>query len=164
MPGSTRHPDPELGSRLGGRDDTRTGVTLKTPLRFFSLEEANSVLPKLERLLEGLDHKKEAQAKLHDTILMEELLVQAGSSGAASDTVACDQEAKDLDEAVANLQKDLDEIRTLGCVVRNVEQGWIDFPTKRDGELIYFCWRRGEKTIRFFHSRKSGMTERVPLS
>jgi hypothetical protein len=53
--------------------------------------------------------------------------------------------------------------RDRGIVVRDIEQGLIDFPGLREGRQIYLCWRLGEDAVNFWHDRETGFAGRQPL-
>jgi len=65
-----------------------------------------------------------------------------------------------LEEAVAELEK----IRTLGCVLRSLERGWVDFLAQKDGKQVFLCWRRGEPAVRYYHSTGRPISDRRPLA
>lgn len=58
---------------------------------------------------------------------------------------------------------ELSWFRDRGIVVRDVEQGLIDFPGLREGKHIYLCWRLGEDAVDFWHDRETGFSGRQPL-
>ena len=139
------------------------GKFMKTPFKIFTLEEAHALIPQLEILLGELDGKKQLCERLHDMLLMDELLKEAESSkGKAGPSDPLENEARRLDGSVVEIQTEIEKIRSLGCIPRSLERGWIDFPAQRDGRVVFFCWRRGEKAIRFY-SADSGNGERLPL-
>ncbi|MEA2502372.1 MAG: hypothetical protein QOD01_2483, partial [Actinomycetota bacterium] len=45
---------------------------------------------------------------------------------------------------------ELSWFRDRGIVVRDIEQGLIDFPGLRGGRQIYLCWRLGEDAVNFW--------------
>jgi len=47
--------------------------------------------------------------------------------------------------------------------LKDLDQGLVDFPSYRDGKLIYLCWKRGESRIEFWHDLESGIAGRQPL-
>ena len=49
-------------------------MTSKKKRRVFSWEEANGLLPELERLLRRLQQKKEIYTRTHDALFMHELV------------------------------------------------------------------------------------------
>lgn len=128
--------------------------------RIFSLEEANALVPRLEMIFAKLAAKKQDYEKLHDHFFLHELLTEAGRDENAQD--ALDSEARDLDESILQLEKEIEEIRRLGCILRNIEKGWVDFFGARDGQSVYFCWRRGETAIQYYHPVEN-TRQRLPL-
>ena len=137
---------------------------MKTSPRVFSLDEANALLPQLEALLARLEERHGRTARLHDELLMHELLHQAElPPGAAAKETDLDLHAQTLEASFADLEKEVEEIRAMGCVIRNLERGWMDFLGRRGDEPVYFCRRRGEKQIRFYHSVQAPAVERFPI-
>lgn len=133
--------------------------------KIFSLEEANTLLPQLEVLLKDLMAKKESYTRQHDAIFMHELLRQNESedtSGAALE--ALDNDIKKLEEALAALENDLNVIQGMGCIVRNLDMGWVDFLGRKNNEVVYFSWKLGEKNISYYHPLKSRCEERIPFA
>lgn len=132
--------------------------------RCFSLDEANALLPQLEILLGRLVQKKEAHEKLHDEHFMSELIHEAikQKSGTSSDDSHVESASR-LDGGITEILEEIDQIRAFGCILRSVERGWIEFPAERQGEVIYYCWKRGEAVIGYYRSAKNVFTERFPL-
>jgi hypothetical protein len=63
-----------------------------------------------------------------------------------------------------------DELRALlefldghGIVVRDIETGLVDFPTVRDGEAAWLCWRLEDPDLAFWHTTREGFSSRRPL-
>lgn len=50
-----------------------------------------------------------------------------------------------------------------GIVIRDVEQGLIDFPSEREGRDVFLCWRLGEESVDFWHEIDTGFAGRKPL-
>lgn len=136
-----------------------------TPL-FFTLEEANQLIPELERLFKRLEEKRETYAREHDLLFMHELITHAERQDkpqAASDE-AVDDGFRDLEKAIVDLEKDLQAIRQLGCIVRNLEAGTVEFPACQKDGKIFYCWTRGEKRILFYRLPESLWEDRQPIS
>ena len=133
---------------------------MKTQSRNFTLEEANSFVPQLESLLARVAEKRTKCEKLHDVFFVRELIAEVlpEEKGAA----ALEDEAKSLDHLVAELEKDISLLRETGCRIRNLERGCIDFFGRHAGEMVYFCWARGEKSIRYYHPLNDAAI-RLPL-
>ena len=54
-------------------------------------------------------------------------------------------------------------LERLGVVLRDVEHGLVDFPTVRDGEPAWLCWRLADADLGFWHSTREGFASRRPL-
>jgi hypothetical protein len=54
----------------------------------------------------------------------------------------------------------VEEIQEMGCLIKDLETGLIDFPTLLRGEEVYLCWRLGETDIGFWHGVHEGVAGR----
>jgi len=78
--------------------------------------------------------------------------------------------ADDLRKAQQELQKTAKEINGLiervnemGCELKDVDMGLIDFLTDMDGKEAYLCWKLGEEHVSFWHELDAGFAGRQPL-
>lgn len=55
------------------------------------------------------------------------------------------------------------QLEALDIVVRDLEQGLIDFPSLLDGEEVYLCWLLGEPSVGHWHAVEGGFAGRQPL-
>lgn len=126
--------------------------------RRFSLEEANALLPHLQSMIAVLFAKKEEHERMHDHLLMQELLDQAGVPG--------DESARHeiaVDDFAAELAETLRRIRSLGCILKDWQQGEIDFLATQDESEVLLCWKHGEKEIAHYHPLHNGRGPRARL-
>jgi hypothetical protein len=123
-------------------------------IKTFTLEEANASLPQVEQLLDelvGLRDQIAAQSPA-----MEEMLARSSGNGGS----------KSASEYLLLLEKfraAQELITGLGCEIKDLDQGLVDFPSYRDGVLVYLCWKRGEPRIEFWHTIESGFAGRKRL-
>lgn len=122
--------------------------------KVFDLNEANALLPQLDTLLGELEEKREAFRRLQEILFFEELLDEMAPP---------EEKLQALEEALLKLEKEIEKIRQLGCLLRHPEQGLVDFLARREGDWVYYCWRRGEREIQFYHTLRGGFFERQPL-
>jgi hypothetical protein len=66
-------------------------------------------------------------------------------------------------DLVEAFQSAFKQLEGLGCVLKDLHQGLVDFYAMGEGELVFLCWRQGEEHIRFWHDLESGFTGRQPL-
>lgn len=132
--------------------------------RTFTLEEIHRILPDLEIRIARFLEKKAAYARMHDHLLMEELLqdieCRQGSLSAGS---LADDEAGKLEMTVSELEREIREMRRLGCVLNDLEKGWVDFPSMPKNQTGFFCWKLGEPAVRYYRFSGEASSERKPL-
>jgi hypothetical protein len=131
-------------------------------MKTFTLEEANSLLPVVESLLERAIAAKEEAERLEKEIqlLRQQIFLSGGM------TVDIAWVARNRTETEAQVQKAKDalgEIESIGVQVKDLDTGLLDFPCRVDGDLVLLCWRRGETRIEYWHTLESGFRGRQPL-
>ncbi len=57
----------------------------------------------------------------------------------------------------------LEHLEQLGIVVRDLSIGLVDFPTERDGEPAWLCWRLEDAELGWWHTTREGFASRRPL-
>ena len=55
------------------------------------------------------------------------------------------------------------QIHEVGALVKDLDQGLVDFPARREGEDVLLCWRLGEDEVAFWHGLEEGFSGRRPL-
>jgi len=69
-------------------------------------------------------------------------------------------------EYFANLlevREALGEVESLGCQIKDIHAGLVDFPARLFGKEVLLCWRVGEESIEFYHDLESGFAGRRPI-
>jgi hypothetical protein len=129
--------------------------------RYFTLAEANAALAELRPLAEEMVAKRrelvDAQAQ------RAALGAQVGANGGdltPSDFAEADEE---LEQAAAALARCVEQIQAAGVLVKDLDQGLLDFPSLRGGEEILLCWHVGEDQIAYWHGLDEGFAGRKPL-
>jgi len=130
--------------------------------RIFTLEEANALLPTLELALGDL-------ARLRSEL--EHAIRAAGGAEAAVGILQRGDPPPEGKEAEASRLRSLaDEVGTavervnsLGCVLKDIEGGLVDFYAMRDDEPVFLCWQLGEPTVAHWHSLEGGFAAREPI-
>jgi hypothetical protein len=67
---------------------------------------------------------------------------------------------KDLAAAVAEV---VEQINGLGCLVKDVELGLVDFYSMRENEPVFLCWQFGEPAVTHWHGLDEGFGSRQPV-
>ncbi len=119
--------------------------------RRFTTDEAEAALPDLR---ERLPRLREARRTL------------IASSRRITDAVAADGggvAGSDWFAAQQLLKADVTALAEAGILLRDPETGLVDFPTERDGRVVFLCWRLGEDHIAWFHETDTGFSGREPI-
>ena len=127
--------------------------------RLFSLDEALNILPRVRLLLEELIERKRDLAE--KTARFDESLARTTGNGHLQDDLA--RARGETERLAMEMQKALDELDGLGVQLKDIDQGLVDFPSRRDGRVVYLCWRLGEETIAWWHDVDTGFAGRQPL-
>jgi len=79
-----------------------------------------------------------------------------------NDTARAKDDAE-MTEAMNRLEGEVRKLEELGCVLRDMSLGLVDFPAVRLGERVWLCWKLGEDHVNFWHSRQEGYAGRKPV-
>lgn len=127
--------------------------------RFFTVVEANQLLPTLIPLLTELKREKEELDETQRELATLTPAMRANGHGGAA--AAIEQRIAGL---LARLADGLSRVNALGVEVKDLNQGLIDFPHRRGDRVVYLCWRLGEGPLAFWHELDAGLAGRQPLS
>ncbi len=128
--------------------------------QYFTLNEVNALLPRISDLLLQM---KESKAK-HDQLREKaaEYVHRMYSNGHVIE-MELNETRQELAKATAELNSLIERGRELGCEVKDIDQGLVDFRTERDGREVYLCWKLGEPDVRWWHELDTGFAGRRPL-
>ena len=124
------------------------------PAQYFTVEEANAILPEIDILMDRLQVHRSRMIKLRREIvqLLEEQESDFGGSIASS-----------LVSDFIAIERLMNEIRSHGCLIKDLNTGLVDFLSTRDGREVYLCWRYGEPRIGFYHELHTGFKNRQQI-
>ena len=121
---------------------------------FFTVAEADKALPEVIKKFEMALAKK-------NNVVRTQAEVEASAMGSMQDYV---KSKKRLNTAVTEYYRAVETLEDTGAVIKSIEQGLLDFPSKRFNEEVWLCWKYGETKIGFWHEKDSGFTGRKPLA
>ena len=126
---------------------------------YFTLAEARQHLPAVSKAVrEGIEAKKALAAADSDHRARVEKIMFSG--GMAVDQEAASHTRQVRDQSASRLKSMLECFEEIGCVVKDLEIGLIDFPCLYRGKEVYLCWRLGEPDIEFWHPVEAGFAGR----
>lgn len=130
--------------------------------RFFNLEEAEELLPALEALLNrAMKNKKIVEAVDEEIAGLRKQVMWMG--GVLLDHDGLGRRKSQKDDSLSQLKAALEEIEAIGCLVKDLDMGLVDFPCLSNNREIYLCWKLGEPRIGFWHNVDEGFRGRKPL-
>ena len=122
--------------------------------KLFTVEEANSLLPRLRELLADVSLHRDALRERAPHL--EPILRAAGTNGGGRIGSEYGVEAYKLYLAI-------ERIRELGVVLKDLNVGLLDFPHEREGRVVFLCWHPPEERIGYWHEIEAGYAGRQPL-
>ena len=126
--------------------------------RYFTLEEATALLPRLRAeigaLREGARELGARRGRLDALKALPKL------NGHRAEADALEQRVGEL---LGALRVRLHALADLGVEVKDLDEGLVDFPSWREGRVVYLCWRVDEERIAFWHELEAGVRGRQPL-
>jgi hypothetical protein len=121
--------------------------------RHYTVEQANAALPWVsERLVRIQDALAELLSPDGARALE---LIDADRGGGYPGRPAA--------AATLRLAAAASELQALDVVLRDPAAGLVDFPSIRDGDEVYLCWRSGEDRVAWWHAPEAGFAGRRPL-
>jgi hypothetical protein len=129
----------------------------------FTLEEVNSLLPRLKALMAAqMDRRSEIEGRLERL---------AGLLGTVPDTIEIEERdpshvrdlKRELVERVETYQSSWREIEALGVVLKDARTGLVDFYGRVDGKAVWLCWKFGEEAVMHYHDLDEGFSARRPI-
>ncbi len=129
--------------------------------RYFTAEEANEALLEVRPLTEELVGHRRALVELQER--QSAVTARIAGNGGNVEPHELEEVQAQLDEEVAGIARCVARIHEVGALVKDLDDGLVDFPATRDGRDVLLCWRLGEDEIGFWHGLDEGFSGRKPL-
>ncbi|HEU5431426.1 MAG TPA: DUF2203 domain-containing protein [Thermomicrobiales bacterium] len=127
--------------------------------RLFTLAEANALLARLAPLLSRLRADKAALDDARSRLA--KLTPSMRGNGHAADAMELEGQ---IDHYARTIAAGIREVVGQGIDLKDIDRGLIDFPSPREGRVVYLCWHLGERHIRYWHEVDAGFAGRQPLA
>ncbi len=129
--------------------------------RLFTVAEANRLIPWLTEVLTRLQQIKR-QLDQQEAVLAH-LYQRARRNGTPLPPDHLRRARQQVETLLAALQQGLAQIQEQGCELKDLDLGLVDFPSEREGRLVYLCWQLGEPRVAYWHELDAGFRGRQPL-
>jgi len=125
--------------------------------KLFSADEANSLIPRLEVLIRDLQDNAGS---------LRERIQELATADDKIDSMRLQEIVElhpDLKGAASRMAEIVGEIEELGCYLKDIDLGLIDFASEMGEDVVFLCWQYGEREVLAWHSVESGFGQRRPL-
>ncbi len=127
--------------------------------RTFTVEEANNALPLVRRIVADIVRAYE---------LLSEQAVDYKDVRVVEDrTTEIEDRLNGLKRSMSVLSEQIEdfvaELAEIGCEMKDLKTGLIDFPFLMDGRRVFLCYELGEERVEFWHELTEGYAGRKPL-
>ena len=128
--------------------------------RHFTPKEANDELQEIRPLAEARRASRRAAA------------ASGGARGAGGEDrrqrrrhrLAGDRRPREAEQLErVGIARCVDAIHSRGAIVKDIDEGLVDFPAVREGAEILLCWRLGEDEVAHWHGLEEGFAGRKQL-
>lgn len=126
--------------------------------RIFTYDEATELLPVLRELLTTLQQTKEELDDLRRRLRQYTPVMKA--DGYAAEATELERQ---MQQTLLEMRGLSDQINEMGVELKDIDKGLVDFPTLREGRIVYYCWMVSESTIGYWHEVDAGYAGRQPL-
>jgi hypothetical protein len=140
-------------------------------LRVFSIEEANALVPELNDRIGKLLEENDAIQQLVTELYLEtsDEPLREGShlldiTAQKTDPPEVRALKRQLSSLIGLYRKGWAFIEELGAVIKDTDNGLLDFYGRIDDRLVWLCWKYGETKIEHYHDLDAGFSGRKSLA
>ena len=127
------------------------------PKKYLTIEGAQKQIPKIRKSLLKLHNLKKAI----DAILSVRL--DPNEIGYEEFIETNTKLNKEYHKISYEFYKEVEKLEKTGCVLKDLEQGLVDFYCKFEKRDIFLCWKLGEDKVKAWHEIDSGFAGRKPI-
>ena len=122
---------------------------------YFTIKSANEMLPTIIEKFQKIKQEKNEVEKME-----QKLQVNLSGTSNLDNYVTLKQ---NLNASVTRFYSSIEELEKTGVVLKGIEEGLLDFPSKKFDDEIWLCWKEGETEIKFWHEKDVGFNGRKPI-
>ncbi|MBN2367689.1 DUF2203 domain-containing protein [Candidatus Woesearchaeota archaeon] len=125
------------------------------PKKYFTVREAERLLPKITEMLIKLINIRKAIYTISS--------IEVSFEDEDEEMANVARSSKEFHRLNYEFYTTLDELHNMGCILKDLDHGIVDFYTKHKGRTVFLCWQLGEESIRYWHENEHGFTGRQPV-
>ena len=125
--------------------------------KYFTVESAQKQIPAIKKSILKLKNLK----KTIDAILS--IRIDPNEVGFEEFLETNTKLNKEYHKLSYEFYKELEKLEKIGCLLKDLDKGLIDFYYKFEGRDVFLCWKLGEDKIKAWHEIDAGFTGRQPI-
>ena len=130
--------------------------------RYFNRSEAEELLPWLRNLLDqAREQKRRADQIDQEMASVASRILLMGGIVLPYRQLAEKKLLKS--HLLERIEEFLGEIEQAGCVIKDLEEGLVDFPYLIEDRKVFLCWKLGEERVLYWHGTDEGFAGRKAL-
>lgn len=127
--------------------------------KYFTLEQAQEILKEVKEIMQGLLQNKE-NIDLLNSIKIDYSEDYQGEFNELNFTKINKEFHKLSYEFFARIE----DLESKGCILKDLNEGLVDFYSIFEGREILLCWKYGEENIEYWHDLESGFAGRQHIA
>jgi hypothetical protein len=127
--------------------------------RYFTRAQAEALLPEIDAGLRNARRFRDENRRAGEALQQatQRIHVLGGTRVNPSAILALRAQR---DTAAAGFKESVEQIHSLGCLIKDLDLGLVDFPALYRGAEVYLCWKLGEPAIEYWHGVDEGFAGR----
>ena len=125
--------------------------------KIFTPREADALIVTIEAIFLHMDYCRKRVLELGGALPVKT------THPSAADVAEAARLRSQIEFLLLAVEDDIALVARMGGVVKDVEEGLVDFPGRVDGQDVWLCWKRGEGKIQYWHPIYSGYSDRLTL-
>ena len=125
--------------------------------KYFTIENAQKQLPKIKKSITKLQSLK----RIIDAITS--VSIDPRETGYDEFHETTTKLSEEYHKISYEFYKELRKLEKIGCLLKDLEEGLIDFYCRFEERDIFLCWKLGESKITAWHEIDSGFIGRQPV-
>jgi hypothetical protein len=125
----------------------------------FTVEEADNALPLVRRIV--------ADVVRSYRLLSEQAEAYKALRTVEDRTSETEERLNDLKRSMGSFSEEIEsfvaELSEIGCEMKDLKSGTVDFPSRMDDRRVYLCYQLGEDRVESWHEITEGFAGRKPL-
>ena len=121
--------------------------------RYFTIKSANEALPAVIEKFNNLKKQKNEIIKAEQELQL-----------TASNFEQYMAQKQKLNSEMTKFYQLIEDLEETGVSLKGIDQGLLDFPSRRFDEDVWLGWKDGETEIKFWHDMNSGFNGRKPIT